>query len=105
VIRTPEELDYWRALVANEPERDDVAVILASLVARPAWQADAACRTAPVRWFFPVRGEDVRPAKALCAACPVAVECARFSEDEEHGIWAGTSGRARRRPAPQREAA
>lgn len=47
---------------------------------------------------------DVGRAKAVCATCPVFRECAtkalgagKNEPREEYGIWAGTSGRTRRR--------
>lgn len=51
--------------------------------------------------FFLERGANPRPARALCAACPVADECGtQASAGNEHGIWAGTTARQRRtRPA------
>lgn len=72
-------------------------VDLAGLVGfrRPAWHADAACRGMGTSAWFPARHEDVRPAKAICAACPVAGPCGAAAG--EAGIWAGTSARERRR--------
>lgn len=47
---------------------------------------------------------DVNRAKAICATCPVFRQCltkalgaGRNAPREEYGIWAGTSGRTRRR--------
>jgi WhiB family redox-sensing transcriptional regulator len=60
---------------------------------RPAWHAHAACRGMGPELFFTERGEDVRPAKAICSGCPVAVPCGAAAG--EHGIWAGTSARER----------
>ncbi len=40
-------------------------------IERPAWMRWAACRGKPTEWFFPLRTEEVRKAKALCAKCPV----------------------------------
>lgn len=67
---------------------------------RPDWAHRAACAAPGVdrRIFFPGQGEDARPAKAICARCPVAVECLTFALDngERFGIWGGTSQRERR---------
>ena len=64
------------------------------------WHADAACKehVDDVQWF-PERGESSAPAKAVCAACLVNVECLAFALAEriEHGVWAGTSARQRRK--------
>lgn len=44
--------------------------------------------------FFPVNDMDgVRSARAVCAGCPVAVECLEYAlsqGDMCHGIWGGT---------------
>ncbi len=73
---------------------------------RPTWHADGACRRPEHSGvnFFPQRGEDARPAKAVCAACPVRTDCLdqALSTGEKHGIWGGLSERERRRIRGQR---
>jgi hypothetical protein len=65
---------------------------------RAAWHADALCREHPDVNFFPERGEDVRPALAICGPCLAQTECeAAGIEGGEHGIWGATTGRDRRR--------
>lgn len=68
------------------------------------WQESAACRaTDSSRFFSPTgergeaRRERERRARALCDACPVREECARFALTigEEHGIWGGTTSQER----------
>src|SRR4029077_13258796 len=72
----------------------------------PDWQQQAHCRGVGVNYYF---GDDdeqptmsirqVRAASKLCDVCPVFVECLTWalSTREEYGVWAGTSGRVRRR--------
>lgn len=72
----------------------------------PDWQQDAHCRGVGVSYYF---GDDdeqptmsirqVRAASKLCDVCPVYVECLTWAlaTREEYGVWAGTSGRVRRR--------
>lgn len=62
------------------------------------WALDAACRDAPVEWFFSGLEEDVARAKSLCRRCEVADVCARFAveHDEWHGVWGGTDESERR---------
>ena len=62
------------------------------------WALDAACRDAPVEWFFSGLDRDVEQAKALCRDCPVAADCVQFaiSHDEWHGVWGGTDESERR---------
>ena len=59
-----------------------------------AWRDEAPCRGAPLRWFFPERGEPTHEAKALCAECDVIEECPAAALEPSdwvvHGIWAGT---------------
>ncbi|HXH56127.1 WhiB family transcriptional regulator [Iamia sp.] len=65
---------------------------------RPAWHEHAACRGMGPELFFPDRGEDVRPAKAVCARCPVRVRRELAGRaGAERGIWGGTSERTRKR--------
>lgn len=85
---------------------DPIKALLLGLDPRdvaPAWQRDAACKEHPEVNFFPEKGEDVRPALAVCRGCLVVDECRAWAvENYEAGIWGGTSGRQRRgmRQAP-----
>ncbi|HYT25456.1 MAG TPA: WhiB family transcriptional regulator [Actinomycetota bacterium] len=64
------------------------------------WRLQAACRSEDTSLFFPADGE--RPgakarreakAKLICAACPVAAECAAYAlgTHERWGVWGGLS--------------
>lgn len=69
----------------------------------PAWMADAACRGMTPARFYPPPGAPADDALAVCAGCPVRVECDRHATatGEVHGIWGGrveTERRARRTP-------
>jgi hypothetical protein len=74
----------------------------------PAWKLSAACATSTAN-FYPTRGESSRPAKAVCAECPVRQDCLDYAmaNDEHYGIWGGLSEKERRRfrsgrnPGPQ----
>lgn len=73
---------------------------LEQLLDFPDWHRDALC-TEPAYaevQFFPERGEDARPAKAVCDGCLVRAECLQTALDfgGEDGIWGGLSGRQRR---------
>jgi len=64
------------------------------------WQLDGACRTAdPTLFFHPEgergpsrRGRD-SAAKAICASCPVIVQCRShaLAVREPYGVWGGLS--------------
>lgn len=81
--------ELWAALMAGYDETR-------LLVARPAWHTQAACRGVGPGRVYVAQGEDTRPARALCAQCPVSTPCAAAGDD--HGIW----GRDERTPAPPR---
>jgi WhiB family redox-sensing transcriptional regulator len=63
------------------------------------WRDAAACvgRARDVN-FFPERGESVRGAKAVCAACPVREPCLDFALriNVSEGVWGGLAGHERR---------
>ncbi len=63
------------------------------------WRADANCRDEDPNLFFPGRGEDNSPAKAICRECIVAKPCLdeALEKNERFGIRGGTSERERRR--------
>ncbi len=65
----------------------------------PTWQQEAECvHYAGEVDFFPARGESVRDAKAVCAACRVRSDCLEFALRLKvaHGVWGGLSERERR---------
>jgi len=68
-----------------------------------AWMRHAACRDLPLTLFFGPDGEDAvaraereKQAKAVCAGCPVRVECLMYRlgypYQRDDGIWAGFDG-------------
>jgi WhiB family redox-sensing transcriptional regulator len=63
------------------------------------WQDQASCLGMDPDLFFPERGASTRDAKAICAACPVRVDCLEYAlaNGEKFGIWGGMSERERRR--------
>lgn len=62
------------------------------------WQAGALCAQTDPEEFFPERGGSARPAKSVCAQCPVRQECLEYAleNDERFGIWGGLSEYERR---------
>lgn len=74
---------------------------------RPDWMAEGRCSTgdaALLDLFFPSRGVDGRPAKQICARCPVLDQCREYALENgiHHGIWGGMSERQRRRERRRR---
>ena len=63
------------------------------------WVRNGRCRTAPWEIFFPDPGDDLEPARAICARCPVTAECREYAIpiSELHGVWGGMSEHERRR--------
>jgi hypothetical protein len=59
----------------------------------PPHRMDGICNTTDPDAFFPEVGEPTAPARAVCAGCPVRVECLTWAllNDERHGVWGATS--------------
>ncbi|UDY35529.1 WhiB family transcriptional regulator [Dermatobacter hominis] len=75
-----------------------LAVLLEEIGPEPEWQQRAACR-GQTKVMFPERGQDIRPAKALCASCPVHAECEAWGAaagSAQGGFVAGRGKRSRR---------
>lgn len=62
------------------------------------WFALAACHDQPSELFYPTRGEDIEPARAVCAGCMVREECLEYALRLHimHGVFGGKSERERR---------
>ncbi len=62
------------------------------------WVEHAACSTTSPDLFFPERGASTREAKAVCAGCPVRVDCLEYALEagEKFGVWGGKSEKERR---------
>ena len=59
------------------------------------WADRGACRNSPVDFFDMAQEAE---AKAICATCPVLHHCLIWAiENDERGIWGGTSDRDRKR--------
>lgn len=70
------------------------------------WQWRAACRGQDTELFFPPSHLESRQekrarerrAKAICAICPVRLECLQYALriNEQHGVWGGLNEQERR---------
>lgn len=71
----------------------------AAIDIRTDWYAHGACLGIDPDLFHPDRGGSVSESKAVCATCPVRVECLHWAltSHQKFGIWGGTSERERRR--------
>lgn len=73
---------------------DDLRSEIAACVT-PGWQAHGACRYVADDAWFPDLTEPSRrsAAVAACTSCPVRRSCLAYalSENEDHGIWGGTT--------------
>lgn len=98
---------------ANAPSRQGGGSMsdLAALIYDPHaldWHDQAACHPdqrppdlTPAEWtaiWFPARGESHGPARAYCLTCPVRDDCLAqaLDQNQKHGVWGGSSERARR---------
>jgi WhiB family redox-sensing transcriptional regulator len=54
-----------------------------------------------LNFWHPLRGTNVTEQRRICVSCPVRIECLHFAlsggAQDGFGIWAGTTGRQRRR--------
>lgn len=71
---------------------------MTAAVPPPEWTEQALCTQIGGDLWFPEHGEDQRPAKRVCAACPVRQQCldAAIARQEQHGIFGGLNIRERR---------
>lgn len=62
------------------------------------WATFASCTTIPGMTFFPQNKREEAIALAVCAACPVRVECLghALATNERFGVWGGTTEKERR---------
>ncbi len=72
---------------------------LAALESSGIWQDRALCAETDPEIFFPEKGESTSPAKRVCRACEVRLECLKFALEnrERFGVYGGLSERERRR--------
>lgn len=71
----------------------------------PGWYRHAACHGMDTELFFATPSAGSKAALAVCAGCPVRVECREhaIATDVEHGVWGGLAERelrALREPSP-----
>jgi WhiB family redox-sensing transcriptional regulator len=73
-------------------------VSVSEAISPPAWTAYALCAQIGGDLWFPEHGEDQRPAKRICAACPVRWLCldTAIQRQEQNGIFGGMNVRERR---------
>ncbi len=79
--------------------------LVLSVVAEPTvdpdagWQRHGLCLGLDPELFFPGRGDDAAPAKAVCAECPVRATCLdhALANGEKFGVWGGKSEKERQK--------
>jgi len=78
------------------PARTSVAPVDDTIVS---WSTKAACRGLDPSIFYPPSDEEADEAKAICAVCPVQVECLEhaLALREKNGVWGGATERERMR--------
>jgi WhiB family redox-sensing transcriptional regulator len=88
---TAEELDARKLAMTRLLARYD-------RMRREPWRSFAACSEAKADVFFPDPTDqagkvaNVKEARAICAPCPVKLECLAFAlAGRDRGIWAGTT--------------
>lgn len=73
----------------------------------PEWMNDGLCAEVDPGIFYPDKGESLRPAKSICARCPVQAACLAYAleNDEYWGVWGGSSEYDRAKARKARRAA
>lgn len=62
------------------------------------WRDNALCAQTDPEIFHPESGDPIRPALAVCMACPVRRPCAEYAiPNELWGVWGGLSAKERKR--------
>jgi WhiB family transcriptional regulator, redox-sensing transcriptional regulator len=81
-----------------QPGRGEQLPTLETLLQRPEWHQDAACRDMVPARFVRSPGTDYGGLRALCERCPVRQECLEtaLADDSLVGLWGGTNDRERR---------
>lgn len=93
------------AATAAAADEDDALQLTPrpDLMMRPADRTRAACRGTPLSWWWPKDRYASQAARAICADCPVAVQCgieglgnATERAHRSLGIWGGMTEQHRR---------
>ena len=63
------------------------------------WVTRSACRGLAPTIFYPATDEEADEAKAVCAECPVQLDCLEHAigHREHNGVWGGATERERQR--------
>jgi WhiB family transcriptional regulator, redox-sensing transcriptional regulator len=74
---------------------------------RTDWFDDAACRDVDTDVFFPTSEAHADEAKAICATCPVRLECLEYALKTRpgDGVWGGLTASERHRLIRRRQKA
>lgn len=105
VISDSESAQTQRAARLRKINREHSGLAFLKQLAREdtTWKRRAVCRGSDTRLFFSEKGNDavanVRDAKAVCAECPVTMECADYGVKYGHGVgvWGGLTPKELRR--------
>lgn len=75
---------------------DRAQAALLAAIQRPSWQRDALCAEYPDLAWVPDKGADTSRQREICGRCAVRAECFAYAvENDERGIWGGTTYRQR----------
>jgi WhiB family transcriptional regulator, redox-sensing transcriptional regulator len=94
----PSLSEYLMVQWLMTPEAPDPEGLAEELLNRPNWHVDGACNGHDPNLWFPLRGESILPAVAICQTCAVQPECLEYAlaDCTLTGVWGGVSERARR---------
>ena len=78
---------------------DFVGILEVPITDERPWVVFSACRDADPDFFFPATREEEEHALAICATCPVRLDCLEYALEarERFGIWGGLTEKQRKR--------
>jgi len=84
-------------IIANEGS-GPLRALAAPITEERPWVVFSACRDKDADLFFPDTRSDEQQAVAICATCPVQMECLEYAleADIRFGIWGGLNEKQRR---------
>ena len=85
--------------MTTQDNLDNIEFLQVPITEERPWVVFAACREADPDFFFPSNKEEEDRALALCATCPVRIDCLEYALEarERFGIWGGLTEKQRKR--------
>lgn len=84
---------------ATDPRPGGPEILPVPITDERPWVVFSACRDKDADLFFPETRAEEKQALAICATCPVELDCLdyAFEADIRFGVWGGMTEKQRRR--------